>query len=186
MEAVIQPTFLTAEQFYDQYAGVDGRFDLVEGVVRETPPVGPDHGDIDAVFSSALGPYARKHGLGRVYINTGFILNTELHTVRAPDEAFVSAPRIADNPPPKRGFWPIVPDLVLEIVSPDDTAGDIAEKVRDYLAYGVRLVWVLYPLQKQMIVYYPSGDARILREDSVLEGEDVVPGFRLPLPELWG
>jgi hypothetical protein len=77
------------------------------------------------------------------------------------------------------------PDLAAEIVSPGDSAAEIAEKVEDYLASGVRLVWIVYPRSRHVVVWTPDGAARTLRGDDALDGADVVPGFRLPLAELF-
>jgi Uma2 family endonuclease len=105
--------------------------------------------------------------------------------VRGPDEAFVSAERIRTKPPPGRGFWEIGPDLVAEIVSPEDSAEEIAEKVRDHARAGVRLIWVINPRRGQAHVFRPGRDTRILDGDDAIDGEDVVPGFRVSLNDLW-
>ena len=186
MEAVAHAQLVTAEEFWKLCADTDDRLELVDGRVVRMSPVGPEHGRIDRKLVTRLGQYVEERGLGEVYLNTGFILRRSPDVTRGPDEAFVAKARAAANPPPERGFWPIVPDLAVEIVSPDDTASDVNEKVRDYLESGVRVVWVVYPRTRQVHVCRPTGDVQILFADAVLEGEDVLPGFRLPLAELWG
>lgn len=184
-ETLVREKTLTAEEFYAYCVGKEGRLELVDGKVVEMPPVNPNHGDLDSVFAGILGPFVRLHQLGRVYINTGFILRRHPDLVRGPDQAFVSAARIAANPPPERGFWPIAPDLALELVSPDDKAHEINEKVQDYLDAGVRLVWVFYPRTRQVHIFRPGAPVEVLRGDAILDGGDVLPGFQLQLESLW-
>ncbi len=186
MEAAARDPLLTAEEFWDVCAHLDVDAELVDGRVRTMAPTGPEHGRVDRKLVIPLGSFVEQHGLGEVFLSTDFILRRNPDVTRGPDQAFVSARRMAENPPPERGFWELVPDLVVEIVSPNDTAVEVNEKVGDYLAAGVRLTWVVHPRQRQVHVYYPCGDARILFSDGALDGEDVIPGFRLPLRDFLG
>ena len=183
-ETLVREGKLTAEEFYDLYAGSDGRVDLVQGEVVRMPPVGPVHGEMEGDLGAALRAFARERHLGKVYWNTGFVLAQDL--VRGPDLAFVSAEKTAATPPPDRGFWPVVPDLVVEIVSPEDRAQDLADKISDYLEASVPLVWVVYPRRHQVYVHRLGERVEVLGPEDALEGGDVLPGFRLPLAELWG
>jgi Uma2 family endonuclease len=175
---------LTAEEFWLR-CGDDRNLELVGGRVVKHLPTAPTHGSLDSRLNLKLAGYVIERGLGEVYLNTGFVLARNPDVVRGPDQAFVSASRLAAKPPPPRGFWEIAPDLVVEIVSPEDTAEEIAEKVGDYLRSGVRLIWIIYPRRKQLHVFRPGRDPHILQGDDAIEGEDVVPGFRVPLVELW-
>ncbi len=177
---------LTAEAFYDRYAGSDVRADLVYGRVVELPPTGPEHGELDGNLQFYLKLFLREHRLGKLFINTGFVLDADGDLVRGPDQAFVSNERLQRSPRPPRGFWQVVPDLAVEIVSPDDRAQDLADKVADYLEAGVRLVWVVSPRRRQVYVYWPDQPVDVLGPGQGLEGGEVLPGFRLPLDELWG
>jgi Uma2 family endonuclease len=185
MEAPVQEQTITAEQFWEFCIGRDDRVELVEGRVRVMPPVGPEHAGSQIDLGALTRAFVREHRLGRVYGDGGFILRRNPDLTLGPDLAFVSAERMAANPPPPRGFWEIVPDLVVEIVSPGDTAAEIDEKVRDYLSAGVRLVWVVYPRTRRVHVYQSTGAVQIIFGEGVLEGGDVLPGFRLPLADLW-
>jgi Uma2 family endonuclease len=174
---------MTAEDFYQRFAGRD--FELVCGRVVARAPTSALHGSTDSILAHRVGSYIRERGLGGHYLNTGFILFRNPDVIRSPDQAYVSAARIQACPPPEAGFWALAPDLAIEIVSPSDSAETIAEKVSEYLAAGVRLVWILYPRQKQAHVYRPGSDPRILVSTDTLEGEDVLPAFSLPLADLW-
>jgi len=182
-QPIVEERPLTAAEFYDLCSGEN--LELVDGRVVEMPPAGPIHGRVDTKFVLGLGAFVDQHGLGQVFLNTGFILRRSPDLVRAPDQAFVSAARLAEHPLPETGFWEMVPDLVVEIVSPNDRAEEVAPKVTEYLECGVPLVWVLYPRQKQVHVHR-SGGVRILFADGTLDGEEVVPGFVYPLARLWG
>jgi len=174
---------MTPEQFWDYCIGREGRLELVDGRVIEMAPVGPEHGRIDRRLVMPLGNFVESRGLGEVYLNTGFHLPRG--RVRAPDQAFVAAARIAANPPPARGFWPLAPDLAVEIVSPDDRVGEIEDKVAEYLAAGVRLVWLVYPERRIVDVRAAEAPPRVLGAEDTLDGGAVLPGFSLPLALLW-
>lgn len=185
-ETLVRERKLTAEEFYDLYAGSDQRVELVDGEVVEMPPSGPEHGALDSDLHFPLKRFVKERGLGKLFINTGFILNPARDLVRGPDQAFVSQEKLEKTPPPSRGFWKVVPDLVIEIVSPDDRAQDLADKVADYLEAGVRITWVVYPRRQQVYVHRPGERVEVLGPEGTLEGGDVLPGFQLPLAELWG
>jgi len=185
MSAAAERLLMTAEEFWNFSAPTDAVVELVDGEVVEMAPPGPIHSRTDGRLQRRLGSFVEQHGLGEVFPNSGFILRRNPDVVRAPDHAFVRAERIAEDPPPSVGWWELVPDLVVEVVSPNDGAQQIADKVQDYLTAGVRLVWVVYPLKKCVHVYSPDAPVRFLVGDAELDGEDVVPGFRLPLAQLW-
>lgn len=174
---------LTADQFYSDYGGRD--FELVRGKAVPMTPTGATHGRIDNKIARRVGQYVEDHRLGAVFSNTGFILARGPDLIRAPDQAFVGAERINQQPPPEHGFWEIPPDLAIEIVSPKDSAEEIGSKVADYLSYGVRLVWVVYPRLRQLHLFRHGRDPRILAGTDTVDGEEVLPGFSLSLDDLW-
>src|SRR5947207_15841860 len=100
-DTLTRTELVTAEEFYRLCKG-DGRSELVEGRVIEMPPVGPMHGDADVSLVLPLASYVRSRKLGRVFLNTGFIIRRNPDTVRGPDEAFVSNEKMAAHPPPER------------------------------------------------------------------------------------
>ena len=116
--------------------------------------------------------------------DTGHVLSRAEATVRGPDLSFVSAQRIAPGPLPLSLFEG-APDLAVEILSPSNREGEIRGKVADYLAAGGRLVWVVDPIRRRVTVHEPGKQATLLLASDVLDGGPVLPGFRLPLGELF-
>lgn len=108
---------------------------------------------------------------------TGFVLQRNPDTVRAPDISFVAKDRIPVTGIPKT-YWPFAPDLAIEIVSPSDRFDDVQAKVAAYLSASTRLVWVVDPARHEVFVYRAPRDVRVLGEEDELTGEDVIPGFR--------
>ena len=161
----------------------DKRVELVRGklVVRE--PAGLRHGRIAMELARLLANYVDDRGIGRVYAaETGFAVARDPDTVRAPDVAFIRQDRLPDPEP--LGFPDLAPDLVVEVLSPDDRSGEILAKVADWLSASTRLVWVVDPLRRVARVYRDDGTETIVTTDGALEGEDVLPGFACPLEQI--
>ena len=178
-----QPGLLTAEEFL-HLSFPDKRTELVRGVLRVREPAGYLHGEIAMRLGAVIHNHVEQHALGRVFAaETGFMLRRKPDTVRAPDVAFVVSARLLDPPP--RGFAELAPDLAVEVLSPDDRPAEVLEKVAEWLRAGVRLVWVVDPARETVHVYRADGRESVLRLDDELEGEDVLPGFRLSLNRLF-
>jgi Uma2 family endonuclease len=125
-------------------------------------------------------------GLGTVVTEMSFVLDPGQNLRWRPDVAFVSARQWPLNRElPESGDWDVVPDLAVEVVSPTDEFSDVVAKVREYFEYGVRRVWVILPEERQVYVYESPTQVRILAADETLLGEDLFPGFTLPLPRLF-
>lgn len=148
-------------------------------------PASPTHGRFAARLLVALGAYVTEHDLGEVYTaEPGFQLQPEPEAVvRCPDAAFISKDRIPAKEDEK-GFWPIAPDLAIEIISPSESASEIREKLDDYLAAGVRLIWVVYP-STETVEAIRGKEIKRLGKSDLLEGGDVVPGFSYRLSSLF-
>ncbi len=104
--------------------------------------------------------------------------------VRKPDTSFVRAGRFPGEVPPE-GYITLVPDLAAEVVSPNDTAFEVERKIRQFRQAGVRLVWVIYSETRTARVFHAAGPNHDVDADGHLDGEDVLPGFRLRLAELF-
>lgn len=114
---------------------------------------------------------------GVVVVDAGVVLARDPDTIRGPDVAYFTPERI-----PEAGyatpFW-LAPDLAVKIASPSNSAPDLEAKTREYLAAGVRTVWVVDPVDRIIRVYTPDGGVRSCGFEDTLDGGDVLPGFRL-------
>jgi Uma2 family endonuclease len=164
----------------------DGRgYELVEGVLVSEPPPGAEHGRVEARVVVLVATFVRANRLGTVYCgDAGFVLNRSPDTVRGPDLAFV-ARRSDERAAPTVGYLAGAPDLAVEIRSPSDRVADLHGKIADYLAAGTRLVWVLDPVARNVRVYRSLLEPRALGPEDLLDGEDVLPGFRVRVSELF-
>lgn len=159
------------------------RRELVEGELVEMTPAGGDHGMIGMRLGWRLAQLAETENLGVVYNSeTGFRLRRDPDTVRCPDVAFVSRARYQ----PARGVVDLAPDLAIEVVSPTDPYSDVRGKVDEYLAAGTAMVILVDPKNRDVEVFRPDGRHARLRPDDVLDGGDVVPGWRLPVRDIVG
>lgn len=161
------------------------RYELDEGKLVRLPMSSNESSDIAGGVLSALRGYAYPRKLGRVTGADGaYILRRDPYTVRIPDVGFVSASRM----PPReerRRFLELAPDIAVEVVSPSDNARDVQAKVREYLDFGVRLVWVVHPIQRTVMVYAADRTERILHVDDTLDGGDVLPEFTLEVADIF-
>lgn len=158
--------------------------ELVRGVLIVSEPPGTGHGARAARLTVRVGSFVEEHGLGAVFAqDTGFKIEREPDTVRAPDLAFVARDRLSRIP--DEGYAEVAPDLVVEILSPGDRPGEVLEKVGQWLTAGVRLVWVLDAARRKAQVYRADGSISNLEPDAGLDGEDVLSGFRCPLRDIF-
>lgn len=160
------------------------RRELVEGEVREMTPAGFRHGKAAAKLTILLGQHVEANHLGTLLAaETGFILSRDPDTVRAPDISFIVRERVPSGDPPA-GYGETIPDLVAEVVSPNDAAAEVQSKVQMWLEAGVRLLWVVYPDTRSVVVYESLKEITTLTANDTLSG-DVVPGFECPVAEIF-
>jgi Uma2 family endonuclease len=160
-------------------------YELVRGVPGVCEPPGGAHGRLAMQVGALLNEHVQRLGLGTVLVEAGYVLRRMPDTVRGPDISFVSVARLAPDQIPET-FIPGAPDLAVEIISPSSRWSEVEEKVADYLAGGARLVWLVDPRERRVIVRYPDRPPRIVAAGQSLDGEDVLPGFALALAELFG
>lgn len=156
------------------------RYELIRGELRKMAPAGGPHGRVASKAGWILMSHVEPQQLGVVFAaETGFRLAAKPDTVRAPDVAFVSRERIERVGVPE-GYWPGAPDLAIEVISPGDAFSEVQEKVVEWLAAGSRMVIVLDP-RKRTAAVYRGPAARLLSADDSLDGEEVVPGWVVPV-----
>jgi Uma2 family endonuclease len=172
----------TAEQLLA--AGDVGRCELVRGELIMMSPAGAEHGRIVARMTLRLAGFVEEGAYGIVFgAETGFCIAHEPDTVRAPDVAFVRAERVGAEL--GRGFFPGPPDLSVEVLSPDDRAGEVLAKVQDWLDAGCLAVWVADPRTRTVTVYHSRSDIVVLGDSETLSGGALLPGFNLPVSKLF-
>jgi Uma2 family endonuclease len=159
------------------------QLELLRGEIVRMPPTKPRHGRITSRAVRLLGNHVEEDDLGLVFDNCGFLLARAPDVVLAPDVAFVRSGRLRDED--LDDYPALAPDLVIEVVSPSDTARDVQDKVLTYLAAGVRLVWVVEPRGRTVTVWAPDRTARIVGEDEILDGGDALPGLRIAVADLF-
>ena len=161
-----------------------GRYDLVGGQLYERIS-GFDTSMIALIVNGRLMAHVVANKLGWVAQSDGGlqIFNDAPMEVRFADGAFVSRARSPHRP--GDGHLRVAPDLVIEVVSPNDVASEIDVKVAEYLNAGVRLIWVVYPETRAVNIFRPGGQDSRLTEGETLSGEDIVPGFELPVAEIF-
>lgn len=158
------------------------RYALIRGVLfRMSPPMGP-HGLIANEAGRRIGNFVKERNLGAVFNQSGFILGRDPDVLLEPDGAFVQRARFPEH---SRGYPALAPDLVVEIVSPSQTGPSIEEKTALYLQAGVRLISIVDSTRRAVRVRRADGTDRLLSEQDELDGEDVLPGFRLSISELF-
>ncbi len=161
------------------------RYELVRGELIEMPPASHEHGRVAARFGRRIGNFAEERDLGHgIAAETGVSIERNPDTMRAPDYGFISYERMAEPPPP-RGYADVVPDLVLEVVSPDDRQPDIDAKTQMWLEAGVRLALVLYIAARAIVAHRNDGAVQRFGPDDTLTCEPVLPGFAGPVADIF-
>lgn len=192
MEAAIVPGYIAhmsapyraAQRYtlqeYENLQEADGyASELSHGLLVREPRPGVRHSQVVGNVFAELRAHVLADQLGSVLVECGFRLALEPPTVRGPDVAFVSKARLPAEVP--IGFYPFAPDLAVEVASAANSLSEMQQKVIEYFEAGARLVWVIDPQSRTALVYKSLSDIALLREDDILTGGDVVPGFALQL-----
>ena len=180
------PSLLASEHEHVLAVQDELLYEIVNGQRVELPPMSAYATWLASCLHGRLWPYAWDKGLGVSVTEMLFVLDAEHDLRRRPDVAFVSATRWPlDRALPRTGDWDVVPDLAVEVISPNDVFKDVLAKVREYFHYGVQVVWVIAPEEQQVYMYESPTHVRILTGQEELTGGEVVPGFRMPLGQLF-
>ena len=179
-----QTQLLTADDLLRLYSkGVRG--ELIRGELCETMPSGGKHGEVVVNMVIPMGSHIKSRRLGRLAASdSGVLLERDPDTVREPDIAYISAERLPLDVE-VTGYYEVVPDLVVEVVSPGDSAREVMDKALMWLSYGTRLVWAVNPGSRTVDVYRPGERTVTLGVDDALDGLDVLPGFTCPVRDIF-
>jgi Uma2 family endonuclease len=179
----IQPkvTIQDFEAFIALPENSDRLFELIDGEIVEKMPT-EEYGFLASILNAEIYNYLKKHPIGRVVVEVRYQLPGDHQNSRLPDVSFTSNERL--QPLVKSGAVPQMPDLVIEIKSPNDVMLKMREKALYYLSNGAQLVWLVFPHKKQIEVY-TADEVKVLGLDDTLDGGDVLPGFTLALQEIF-
>jgi Uma2 family endonuclease len=178
-------TTVTADDLLALPTGMGKRYELVLGELRVMSPSGWQHGQVVHNLQTLLGVFIRQNGLGRGFgAETGFLLSRNPDTVRAPDFAFIANEHLPERNPAE-AYWPGAPDLVVEVLSPGDTMGEVTEKIEEWLAAGCAAVWTIDPKLRTVTVYQSPTNVQVRTAGETLVVDSVVRGFSCPVDELF-
>ena len=158
--------------------------ELVAGRIVPRTPTGDEQGDVELKLGHRLRQYGKESGRGRaVGGEVGIYIRRNPDTVRAADIAFISKER--DVRPRAKGYFEVAPELVVEVLSPDDRMSEVREKLRDYFSADVVAVWLVDPALRRVLVYRSPTEVTVLDERQFLTGEDLLPGFSVLVSEIF-
>jgi Uma2 family endonuclease len=160
-----------------------GPCELIGGRIVPMTPTGDEHGTIEFNLGSELRTFVRQHRLGWIMGGeVGIYIRRWPDTVRGADIVFVPLQRLSK---PSKGFLDVAPDLVVEIMSPDDRWQTIREKLTDYFSIGVARVWIVEPQNRKVLVFSSPIDVEEYDEGDILRGEGALEGFSVPVADLF-
>jgi len=171
----------TVDEFEEFLANADGLFELINGEIVEKVTT-EEHSLIVGNIYRSLRTFVNEHSRGRVAFHVEHRVPGDQYNARQPDLEFTGKERLL--PVVKKGAVPQMADLAVEVKSPDDSLPKMREKAAYYLANGTRLVWLVHPKKRQVIVITPDSE-ETLTEDDALNGGDVLPGFTLPVRDIF-
>lgn len=159
--------------------------EVVDGVTVEKP-MSAESTWVGSQLQQRLGPYVADNGIGTLVSEMMFVFDADGNQKRRPDVAFIAAERWPVGVrPPREGDWPMIPDLAIEVVSPNDSYRAVQDKVAEYFDFGVRQVWVVDPVLQLVIVYDSLNDSHTFAPPADLTSK-LIPGWSLPLAKLFG
>ncbi len=161
-----------------------GRCELIGGRIVVLSPTGSRHGSIELNFGEAIRAFVRPRKLGLVKVGeVGVYTRRNPDTVRGADVLYLSNARAANVK--SKGYLDVAPDLVVEVMSPDDRWSEVNQKLREYFQIGVRLAWVADPSARVVYAYRALTDVRQFAENDTLTGDEVLPGFSVSVASLF-
>lgn len=161
------------------------RLELIKGVVQVMSPAGSEHGWIASRILIRLGTHVESNDLGKTFAaETGFLIEVDPDTVRAPDAAFVSHQRL-ESAPPSSTYLKVAPDLVVEVVSPNDTSSEVEAKAEQWLDAGSRIILVADPKNKTLRIYRNKAQIEVLHRGDEFSSGDVCGSWKISVNEVF-
>lgn len=177
-----QDVVMSGEELFEM--GDIGSTELVKGKLIHMAPAGHPHGYYEGNFALELGIFIRRKKLGRILTGeVGIYTSRNPDTVRGADVAFISNERLAQVK--SQSFLDVAPELIVEVLSPDDRWNDVTEKLSEYFDIGVNVVWIAEPKHRRVHIYRSLTDISIVGPDDELTEADVLPGFKVLVSTLF-
>ena len=183
-----QKTLLTADEFYDFCCQNEGRYELERGIIVEKDGPAKPKTRTALNIASAMFLFVHHNSLGKVRVETGYYIETNPDSQRDPDVTFLTAARVLgeDN---GTLTYPAPPDIAVQIASTSSVTAEMERKVNEYLAAGAQRVWLVYTATaatpRGVIIHHPDGSMSTYTGDDVITDEELLPGFSLPLAEIF-
>jgi len=172
-----------AQLFSTQRDG--SRLELVKGVLIVLSPAGSEHGRIASRILIRLGNHVETNNLGETFAaETGFLIASDPDTVRAPDAAFVSHEKMS-SVEETSAYLPLAPDLVVEVVSPNDSSSDVEAKAQEWLAAGSLIVLVADPKNETVRIYRSRSEIRVLHTGESFSSGEVCHNWQLAVDDVF-
>lgn len=165
-------------------SGENDHYELIDGELVNMGNSGMEHGYLSSNLTIFLGGYVLAHKLG-VICDSSTAFNMRNGNKRSPDVSFVSKERLQGIKRLPKGFFAGAPDLVVEIISPHNTFSELHGKMIEYFANECRLAWLIHPDEQSILVYRSPRPDRLLKITDNLDGEEVIPGFSMPISDLF-
>lgn len=182
MSAIAEVTRRASNREFDDAE----HYEIIDGIKVELPPMSADATGLAFDLARSLTNFGLANNIGKAYTEMLFHLPLPIDRNRRPDVAFVPFSRwLRGRALPSTNAWDVLPDLGVEVVSPSDLAEEVLEKVDEYFRAGMRLVWVVYPENQVFHVFESFKLIKVLAIEDELDGGIVMPGFRLPLRDLF-
>ena len=182
---VLQQKLYTVEEFEVYVARPENRdrhFELINGEIVEKSMPTQLHGLIAAFIIIRIGMYLQLNPIARIGTEVRHRVPGDKHNARQPD---VSIYLDTETPPVTVGDVAHLPDIAIEVKSPNDTYQGQRDKAAYYIANGTHMVWLIFPEKRLVEVYEPNKDLAILNEHDTLEGGELLPGFKLPVADIF-
>ncbi len=160
------------------------RYELDDGVLITMTPPGYDHGHMEIAIGGELREQGEKRGHGKATGEVGIVLRRKPDRVVGADAAFISQARLPIRRTPE-GYLETIPDLVVEVVSKNDTRAYLTRKIKDYLRAGVSIVWLVDPAKRTLVEYRSGQEALTYDESATVLLSDLIPDFKLALADVF-
>jgi Uma2 family endonuclease len=157
--------------------------ELIDGTLVEKA-MGWKEAELAIIIARLLGNFVAANRLGKVFGPDG-MLRLEPAQIRIPDVAFISKQRFSGRKLPSSAFWELGCDLAVEVISPSNTRREMERKRSDHFSAGVKAVWLVFLQPREVVVYSSPSDSVTLRGKDVLDGGSVLPGFSLPVAQIF-